>query len=127
MIRDKIETLREEIEHTERVVAQELERKRHDLARLEAMPDFGELVDGSVLALVVTYGRSRPYVVIGYKVRDLWYLTGEKSPNGISSDALAEWLATSGRRLERVEVLAEVEAVSVSVVDLGALLGMAGR
>ena len=61
---------------------------------------------------------------MAYRARGLWYLTGKTSPNGVSSDALAEWLSTSGRRLVSAAVLAEIETPSV---DLGALLaGMVG-
>lgn len=77
-------------------------------------------------ALIVTLGRSRPYTYIGYRTRGLWYLTGKTSPNGVSSDALAEWLSTSGRRLVSAAVLAEVETVTVGTVDLGALLEARG-
>ena len=102
-------------------------RAARELEKLNSLPDLDALVDGTVDALGVTYGRSRPYVVIGYKTRDLWYLTGDKSPNGVSSDALASWLTTSGRNLVMFEVLAEIETVTVGVVDLSALLGMGGR
>jgi hypothetical protein len=118
--------LRREIEDTRSAVETELARKERYLAELEAMPEFADCPDGSVLALVIRWGngRSRPYVVIGYKVGDQWFLTGKNSPNGISSGELATWLMTGSRRLERVEILAEVQAVQVSMVDLGALLGM---
>jgi hypothetical protein len=102
----------------------EIARRERELAKLDALPDFEELADGTVAALYVTLGRSRPYVFIAYKVRDRWYLTGRNSPNGASSDELAEWLVSSGRRLEAAAVLAEIETVTVglSAVDLGALL-----
>jgi hypothetical protein len=118
--------LRAEIETARAALESDLARKERYLAALENMPPFEDLANGTVMALVVTYGRSRPYVVIGYKVRGLWYATGDKSPNGVSSDSLAEWLVSSGRRLERAEVLAEIEAVTLSVVDLGALLEARG-
>lgn len=99
-----------------------IERSARYLESLEAMPDFGELVDGTVLGLIVTYGPSRGYPVIAYKAKGLWFLTGEKSPNGISSDALAEWLVSNGRHLRVAQVLAEFEAMTVPVFDLGAAL-----
>lgn len=111
MIESRKAELRAEIEHRER-----------ELAKLDALPDLDSLVDGTVAAMSVTLGRSRPYVFIGYKVRSRWYLTGQRSPNGVSSDALAEWLTTQGRRLENFAVLAEVESVNVTAVDLGVLL-----
>ncbi|AAT36795.1 Pas47 [Actinoplanes phage phiAsp2] len=86
------------------------------------MPDLGELADGTVLGLVVTYGPSRPYPVIGYKAGGNWHLTGERSPNKISSDDLAEWLMSGGRHLRLAQVLAEFEVGAVPVIDLGALL-----
>ena len=122
MINSRKEALREEIEELERAAELELARKRRELERLEALPDFGALVDGTVLAMTVTYGRSRPYVVIGYKVEGKWYLTGERSPNGVDSDNLANWLASSGRRLGTAAVLAEIETVTVGTIDLGDLM-----
>jgi len=99
MINSRKEALREEIADIEAAAGRELERKRRELARLENLPDFGSLVDGTVVAFTITYGRSRPYVVVGYKTEGNWYLTGERSPNGIDSEELANWLTTSGRRL----------------------------
>lgn len=100
----------------------EIARRERELAKLDALPDFEGLVDGTVVALMVNLGRSRPYTFIGFKTRGRWYLTGQRSPNGATSDELAEWLVSSGRRLETVAVLAEIETVSVSAVDLGALM-----
>jgi hypothetical protein len=104
----------------------EIARRERELAKLDALPDFEALVDGTVVALSLTLGR-RPYVYIGYKARERWYLTGRNSPNGVSSDELAEWLVTSGRRLVSAAVLAEIETVELGVaaVDLGALLDAA--
>lgn len=123
MIISRKEALREEIAEIERAAGAEVARMRRELERLENLPDFGALVNGTVVAFTVTYGRSRPYVVVGYKVRDLWYLTGEKSPNGVDSEGLANWLTTSGRRLGTAAVLAEIETVTMGTIDLGGLLG----
>jgi hypothetical protein len=122
MINSRKAMLREEIAELEAAAEAELARKRRELERLESLPDFGALVDGTVLALTVTYGRSRPYVVVGYKTGGKWYLTGERSPNGIDSEELASWLTTSGRRLGTAAVLAEIETVTVGAIDLGAAL-----
>ena len=123
MISSRKEALREEIAELERAAEIELERKRRELNRLESLPDFSALVDGTVVALTVTYGRSRPYVVVGYKTNGKWYLTGERSPNGVDSEELAYWLTTSGRRLGTAAVLAEIETVTMGTIDLGGLLG----
>jgi hypothetical protein len=111
------------IEDKKAALRAEIARRERELAKLDALPDFETLVDGTVAALFVTLGRSRPYVFIAYKTRDLWYLTGKRSPDGVSSDALAEWLTTQGRRLESVAVLAEVGVENLDVaVDLAVLL-----
>jgi hypothetical protein len=103
-------------------IRRDIERKAQYLESLEAMPDLEELADGTVLGLVVTYGPSRPYPVVAYKAGGTWHLTGERSPNKISSDDLAEWLMSGGRHLRAAQVLAEFEVESVSVFDLGAAL-----
>ena len=107
----------------------DIERKARYLESLEAMPDLGELADGTVLGLVVTYGPSRAYPVIAYKAGGTWHLTGERSPNKVSSDDLAEWLMSGGRHLRLAQVLAEFEVGTMPTVDLTALLlgGLGGR
>lgn len=100
----------------------EIERKERYLASLEAMPDFDQLVNGTVLGLLVSFGRSRPYTFIAYKVANGWYLTGSNSPNGVGSDTLAEWLVTGGRRLHTAVALAEFGVPPLQVIDLGEAL-----
>jgi hypothetical protein len=99
----------------------EIERKARYLESLEAMPDFGLLDEGTVLGLVVTFGPSRGYPMIAYKgSADKWYVTGDRGPNGVTSDYLAEWLMSGGRHLRAAEVLAEFAVETVGVFDLGA-------
>lgn len=101
----------------------EIERKARYLETLEAMPDFGMLADGSVLGLVVTFGPSRGYPMIAYKADGRWFVTGERGPNGIGSDELAEWLMSGGRHLRAAQVIAEFQVETLEVFDLGAALG----
>lgn len=101
------------------VLRKEIERKERYLASMEAMPDFDVLDDGTVLALAVTYGQSKPYPVIGYKAGGTWHLTGAKSPNAVDGDTLSEWLMSQGRHLVSAVVLAEFTIQSVPPFDLG--------
>lgn len=115
------------LEEVERESEARTRRAARELDKLAALPEFGELGSGTVLGLAVTLGRSQPYAFIAYKVRDLWYVTGKNAPNGVSSDGLADWLTTGGRRLQMAAQLAEfelasVEVASVSAIDLGSLL-----
>jgi hypothetical protein len=101
----------------------EIERKARYLESLESMPDFGMLADGTVLGLVVTFGPSRGYPMIAYKVDGFWFVTGKRGPDGASSDDLAEWLMSGGRHLRSAQVIAEFKVETVEVFDLGAALG----
>jgi len=100
----------------------QIERAERELAKLDALPDFEELPEGSVVALVVTLGRSRPYTFVGLKTAGKWYLTGHRSPNGATTAELEDWLTTQGRRLVGAKHLATVEVQTVGFVDLGAAL-----
>lgn len=101
----------------------DIERKARYLESLESMPDFGMLADGTVLGLVVTFGPSRGYPMIAYKVDGFWFVTGKRGPDGATSDALAEWLMSGGRHLRAAQVIAEFAVETVEVFDLGAALG----
>jgi hypothetical protein len=90
-----------------------------ELAKLEALPDFEELAEGSIVALTVTYGPSRPYPMVAFKSGGNWFLTGKNSPNKISSDELAGWFATGGRRLKSAAVVAEFTVETAPVFDIG--------
>lgn len=107
------------LEERREELRREIARRERELETLEAMPDLDAVPNGSVLSLVIKYAGGRPYVVIAYKVRDWWYLTGAKSPNGVASEYLAEWLTTGARSLVSATVLAEV---TVEIVDLAGAL-----
>lgn len=95
----------------------EIARRERELEKLEAMPDFSAMVDGTVAGMAVRLGSSRPYTYVGLKTGNRWYLTGETGPNGVSSDRLAEWLSTQGRKLVAFLPLAEIET-QVEVIEV---------
>lgn len=92
----------------------EIARRERELEKLEALPDFGEAEDGAVLALFVTHGASEPYTYVAYRTVGRFYLTGKTAPNGVSAEALGEWLTSSGRRL-----VAAVQIGSVTTEAIG--------
>lgn len=110
--------LERDIARTENRIA----RQKRRMAELDALPDFEVLADGTVVALAVTIARSRAYTYVGFKTGGQWYLTGKNSPNGVSSDDLADWLTSGPHRLDTALVLAELETVQVATVDLGEVL-----
>lgn len=120
-LEDRKAQLRQELERDEAALRSRIERKERYLQTLEAMPEFDALDEGTILAMTVTHGRSRPYPTVAYKGGGRWFVTGEKGPNGVSGDELAEWLMSGGRHLRSVEPIATftVEKVEPPVFDLG--------
>lgn len=114
--------LRDELERDEAALRRRIERKERYLETLEAMPEFDAMPDGSIVTMTVTYGASRPYPVVAYNGGGKWYLTGEKSPNGVSGDELAEWLMTGGRHLRSAQLIAEFTVEAVRPFDITAAI-----
>lgn len=114
--------LRDELERDEAALRRRIERKERYLETLEAMPEFDAMADGSIVTMTVTYGASRPYPVVAYNGGGKWYLTGEKSPNGVSGDELAEWLMTGGRHLRSAQLIAEFTVEAVRPFDITAAI-----
>lgn len=110
------------LEDRKAALRKEIERKERYLESLEAMPDWDSLADGSIVALTVTYGGSRPYPVVAYKGGEGWFLTGAKSPNGITGDDLSEWLMSQGRHLRSATVVAEFTLEPVAPFDIAAAM-----
>lgn len=107
------------LEDRKNQIRREIERKQKYLDSLDAMPDFNEMAEGSIVALTVTFGTSRPYPMIAYKVDGFWFVTGKSGPAGISSDGLADWLVTQGRKLHAATVVAEFTVEKVPAFDIG--------
>lgn len=123
-LEDRKAQLRQELERDEAALRSKIERKERYLQTLEAMPDFGAMEEGSIVTMTVTHGRSKPYPTIAYKGGGRWFVTGEKGPNGVTGDELAEWLMTSGRHLRSAELIATFTVEPVSPFDLTeAMLG----
>jgi hypothetical protein len=112
--------LRDELERDEAALRRRIERKERYLETLEAMPEFDLMADGSIVTMTVTYGTSRPYPVVAYNGGGKWFLTGDKSPNGITGDELAEWLMSGGRHLRSAQLIAEFTVAPVRPYDITA-------
>jgi hypothetical protein len=109
-------------EDLERIAAAGDKAKR-ELERLNELPDLDALGEGSVIGVALRFVRSpTAYNYIGYKVGGKWFFTGERSPNGVSSEDAAAWMAKSGRRVLAVALLGKFTTERVPVVDLGEML-----
>ena len=110
------------LEKRKEQLRRDIERKARYLETLENMPDFDMFEDGTVLGLAVSYSRGMTHPMIAYKAGDSWWVTGA-ALNGVSSNALTEWLVSQGRYLLSAQVLAEFRVEPVQAFDLGAALG----
>lgn len=100
----------------------EIARKERELAKLDSLPDFTALVDGSIVALFVQHGGGKPYTYVAFLTDGRFYLTGRNGPNGVNVDQLASWLTTGGRHLAGMLPVAVLETGVVSGFDLGEAL-----
>jgi hypothetical protein len=121
-LQSRRDALRREIDAANAEAARRVAGAEKALAKLDAMPDFDDMAEATIVGLVVTYGRSKPYVVIGYKAQDRWYLTGDSSPNKVTSEGLLDWLVTGGRRLIEAVPIAQFSVERVAPFDLGAAM-----
>lgn len=104
-------------------VRKDIARKEQYLETLEAMPDFDAMPDGSVVAMAVTYGRSKPCAVIAYRsAGGKWFLSRPDSPKGVGSDSLCEWLMSESRQLRSATVIGEFLLEPQNPFDLGAAI-----
>jgi hypothetical protein len=100
-------------------LVRQIRQAEAELERLDALPDFGAMADGTVIYLAVTNTGSRPVPYVGLKRATGWSFTN--GPSDISADQVAEWLTGRYRKVVAAVALAEIEMVS-PVVDLGAAL-----
>lgn len=105
------------------------ERAARELERLERLPDFDELLDGSVIGITVGWpargGIGRTYVYIAYKVGGHWFVTGEKGAK--TSEELTTFLVSNRRMVGDIQILATIDVrpePSAVFLDLGALGGL---
>ena len=100
------------------------QRAQRELERLNQLPDMAAMADGTVVAVALKYHSSpTPYVYVGLKSNGQWFFTGKQGPTDVSSEEAAAWLAKSGRRVLAFEAIAEINLVTIPVVDLGEALG----
>lgn len=100
-----------------------IRRAERELARLEALPDFDAMADGTILLAVVGY-RGRPALpYVGLKTAGLWSFTesGDFRVYRKNGNEVAEWLTSANVVVTNLMTLAQIEVVN-PVVDLGAAL-----
>jgi hypothetical protein len=113
------EQVRQEIDSALAKHAREIERKERYLESLDAMPEFDLLDEGTILALTVTFGPSKPYPMVAYKGGGRWFATGKNAPNGVTGDELAEWLISGGRHIRSAAAIATFTVERAAPFDLG--------
>lgn len=99
-----------------------IRRAERELAKLDALPDFDGMREGSVLALAVKYPAGQAYTYVGLKAGARWHFTGRNSPNGATGEQVIQWLTSDTRQVIAVTKIGDVQTVEVPTVDLGEIL-----
>lgn len=88
-----------------------------ELEKLNALPDFAAMADGTVFLTVVRLGGRAPYTYVGFKTKGRFYFTGSTGPNGVGVDEVQRWLTRAGRTLVAFQELAVVQVDTYLVGD----------
>jgi hypothetical protein len=103
-----------------RIQAADAERvaAEKELEKLNALPDFEAMADGTVFPTVVRLGGRAPYTYVGFKTKGRFYFTGATGPNGVGVDEVQRWLTRAGRTLVAFQELAVVQVDTSLVGDV---------
>lgn len=94
------ETLRErlrrelrELEEAVTALAAQLDRRTKQLEHLNRFPEDDPFLDGDVIAFERNFPHGdQRYSYAAQRADGLWYVTGNKSPNGVPWDKLVDWM-----------------------------------
>lgn len=87
---------------------------RQELEKLEAVPDGDQMLNGTVLAIVISYSGGRLFHYVGLKIANQWNFSGRGAPNEASWDNVVAWLTHGSRRVVAIAELAKLN------IDAGA-------
>lgn len=92
-LRDRLVRERDDLEAGLAVVARQLARRTEQIAHLDRYPAKDPFADGMTLEFIKTFpGGEREYTYVARRIEDVWYLTGERSPQGVDWPALVEFM-----------------------------------
>lgn len=90
---DRLKHERDELATAIAVLARKLARREEQVKHLERYPTTDEFADGTILRFTKTFpDGDQCYPYIALKTQDLWYLTGKRSPQGITWQKLVEFM-----------------------------------
>lgn len=92
-LRDRLKREHRELSDAIGVLAGKLARREQQLAHLARYPDEDPCADGAVLRFTKKFpdGEHR-YTYVATRVDGLWYLTGERSPQGVTWEKLVGFM-----------------------------------
>lgn len=91
-LRDRLKAERDALEDALDVLAQRLARKSDQLAQLARWPDEDPFEDGDRLEFTKVFPNSdRAYTYLALKAGGFFYITGARSPQGVTWAEFVEW------------------------------------
>jgi hypothetical protein len=104
-LRERLRRESRELEEAVTALAAQLDRRTKQLAHLDRFPESDPFADGDVIAFERNFPHGdQRYSYAAQRADGLWYVTGAKSPNGVSWDKLVDWM---GLGVEQVYKLSD--------------------
>lgn len=105
-----VETLRERLDRETRelmaaasLISTQLGKRAEQLEHLKRFPVEDPFENGEVLRFEKVFPHGdNVYSYVAHKTNDLWYLTGGRSPQGITWDKFVDWMGLGVEKVYRV-------------------------
>lgn len=117
------ETLRERLERESReletailALAGRLTRRTEQLERLKRFPEKDPFKNGDHIAFEKSFPGTpeRSYSYGAHKVDDRWYITGARSPQGVTWDALLTWMGLGVEKVYKLTARGRRKVIDVT-------------
>lgn len=105
-LREKINRETAELEDVLIAVSSKLADRRRQLKHLERFPVEDPFDDDATIMFSKTFPHTpdKSYSYVATKRNDLWYVTGDRSPNGVTWDALVDWMGLGVEKVYQLNV-----------------------
>lgn len=94
MLRERLQRETDELVKTAAMITDQLSRRASQLEHLQRFPEEDPFKDGRVLRFEKTFPHSaqQKYSYTASKINSLWYVSGGRSPQGVSWDEFVNWM-----------------------------------
>jgi hypothetical protein len=92
-LRERLARETEELENAASLIMRQLAKRTAQLEHLKRFPADDPCVDGDILQFVKKFPTGeQEYSYVAHRADGLWYLTGGRSPQGLTWDAFVNWM-----------------------------------